>query len=186
MSTSISTLRTLAVTCAVGFSMACGPAAPGGEPSDQGTPPAVRDAQLDRYGREVFEAFVAGDTVALEAARLGQVEHNEQVYPALPVGRAGTFPVEMAWENIQRRHLRDRRRQLEFFEGRAATYRHTECLGETRQFESFEVRTDCWVVYDDLRLGSARVQLFKDVLVRGEGYLRAFRYYDGAPRPYGS
>lgn len=174
-----------AVLPVLAFGGSCEPLEHQGEPASPAKA-TVRDDALDRYGREVFEAFLAGDTAGLEAARLSEREHNLDVYPELPAGRDGTFPVEMAWENIQLRHHRDRRRQLEFFRGRAAVYRHTECLGETRRFESFEVRTDCWVVFDDLRLGAARVQLFKDVLVRDGRHLKAFRYYDGAPRPYAS
>lgn len=145
-----------------------------------------QSSALDDFGREVFEAFVAGDTVALEALRLSEQEHNGEVYPELPVGRAGTFPVDMAWENIQLRHYRDRRRQLERFEARRATWVGTECRGPVREFDSFHVETDCWVVFEDATVGRARVQMFKDVLVRNGEYLRAFRYYDGEPRLYGA
>lgn len=156
--------------------------------SDEGTglvEEPSRHPELDDFGRTVFTAFLAGDTVTLERHRLSESEHNGEIYPELPVGQAGTFPVDMAWENIQLRHYRDRRRQIQVFEGRQASYTSTECHGPTRTFATFEVMTDCWVVFHDEALGPARVQLFKDVLIRDGEYLRAFRYYDGEPRRYG-
>jgi len=132
----------------------------------------------------VLEALAAGDTLALEALRLTEEEHNEVVWPELPASRAeANFPVDLAWENITLRNRRDLTRILPWYRGRTARFREVECRGETQEFASFFVRTDCYIVFDTAAEGRLEAQVFKDVLVRNGGY-KIFRYYEEAPRAH--
>ena len=145
---------------------------------------------LDELGRGIVQAFREKDREALEAFRLTETEHNTVVWPELPASRGKfTFPLDLAWRNIQ---LRNRRaiprargvlRRAEPLE-----FESVECLGETRTFDSFVVHTDCYTRFRS-RGRLYRIQLFKDVLERNGG-LKIFRYYhedpeivNGATRP---
>jgi hypothetical protein len=141
---------------------------------------------LDALGEQVLGALVRGDTAALRGFRLTEAEHKEVVWPELPASRPEVnYPVDAAWRNIELRDHRAVGRLLPMFEGRSVTFRRVECRGGTREFASFRVASDCWVVFD--AVGSDRrweAQLFKDVLVRGGGH-KVFRYYEEEPRPLG-
>jgi hypothetical protein len=139
-------------------------------------------ASLDDLGRGVLEALAAGDSAALEDFRLSEAEHNDVVWPELPASAPEvSFPVDMAWLNIHMRNRSALVRISPFYEGRSPTYGTTECRGDTERFETFDVLTDCWVLFEiDGDAGRLEAQLFKDVLVRGGGY-KIFRYYDEAP-----
>jgi hypothetical protein len=140
---------------------------------------------LDALGGAVLAALTVGDRAALEGFRLTETEHNEVVWPELPASAPElNYPVDYAWQNIENRNRRGVDRLLPLFGGREPGFRSVECRGPTETFDSFEVATDCWVVFglaSEPRLLEAR--LFKDVLVRGGGY-KIFRYYDEEPRGY--
>lgn len=136
-------------------------------------------ATLEELGRRALAGVVAGDTTSLERIRLNEYEHNEVIYPEFPATES--FPVEMAWQNIELRNYRDLSRQLAWFAGEPVEYRETFCRGETQEYRSFVALTDCWIAFDHAEHGPLRVQLFKDVVVRG-GRHKLVRYYDGAPR----
>jgi len=132
----------------------------------------------------VLEGLTAGDTLALEALRLTEGEHNEVIWPELPSGRPEVnFPVDLAWENVTLRNRRDLTRALSWFRGRTAEYEAVECRGDTEEFASFFVLTDCYIVFDTAADGPLEAQVFKDVVVRNGGY-KIFRYYEGAPRAH--
>jgi hypothetical protein len=139
---------------------------------------------VEVLGDLVLRSLVAQDTLALERLRLTEHEHNEVVWPELPASRPEVnYPVDMAWENIERRNRVGRKRQMAAMRGRRVSYRGVNCRGETSRFASFEVYTDCVVLFVDAdgdpdRL--LRVQAFKDVLSRGGG-LKIFRYYGETP-----
>lgn len=137
---------------------------------------------LESLGARVLDALAAGDTLVLEAVRLTETEHNEVVWPELPASRPEVnYPVDLAWQNIELRNRRDRHRILSWYRGRTLDFRGVECRGETRGFASFQVLTDCYIVFDTPVEGRLEAQVFKDVLQRGGGY-KIFRYYDEAPR----
>jgi hypothetical protein len=133
----------------------------------------------------VLAALVAGDLEALQAVRLTEQEHNEVVWPELPASAPEVnFPLDYAWANIQARNGRALGRILDVYRGEDLRFGRVECRGETERFETFEVLTDCWIVF--ARRGEQEayeVQIFKDVLVRGGGH-KIFRYYDEEPRRY--
>ena len=141
---------------------------------------------MEVLGRQVLEALTRGDTAALERVRLTELQHNEAVWPELPASAPEVnFPVDYAWTNIQNRNRRALSRTLPAYAQRTLIYDAVECRGETEPFRTFEVHTDCWIVFtsgEDPRRWE--VQAFKDVLSRGGGY-KIFRYYDEEPRPYG-
>ena len=135
---------------------------------------------LDYLGEAVLRAFTLGDTLALEALRLSEAEHNDVIFPELPAGVTG-YPIDLAWQNIELRNARALERQLPRFSARGVTYIGTQCRGPQQAFETFVVETDCWVLFDDDEWGASEVQFFKDVTVRGGG-LKLFRYYDEPAR----
>jgi hypothetical protein len=88
----------------------------------------------------------------------------------------------MAWLNIQTRNRSAVARITPLYARRPARHLRTECRGATERFESFEVLTDCWVLFElEDEPPALEAQLFKDVLHRGGGY-KIFRYYDDEPR----
>ena len=139
---------------------------------------------LGVLGESVLESLLRGDTSALEAVRLTEEEHNQVVWPELPASQPEVnFPVEMAWQNIQTRNRRDLGRLLPLFQGRKFRYRDTECRGETREFQTFSVLTDCWIVFEDETGRFLESQVFKDACVRYGGH-KVFRYYGEGVRAY--
>lgn len=138
---------------------------------------------IDGLGRAVLEALSRSDTVALAELRLTEREHNDVVWPELPAARPKVnFPIDFAWSNIEMRDRRSLTRLLPVFDGLDAHFRTVQCRGATQTFETFEVLTDCWTIFDvEGREGPFEAQLFKDVLVRGGGH-KIFRYYDEMPR----
>lgn len=160
------------------LSVLLGCSSPAADPDSEPEPFPGSVATLEELGRRALTGVVAGDTTGLERIRLDAREHNEVIYPEFPA--AASFPVEMAWENIELRNRRDLSRQLAWFAGEPVEYRGTFCRGETQEYETFLARTDCWVAFDHPEHGALRVQLFKDVIVRGGGH-KLVRYYDEAP-----
>lgn len=140
---------------------------------------------LEVLGSEVLQAFTRRDTASLDRFRLTEYEHNEVVWPELPASAPEVnFPIDYAWTNIQNRNRRALSRQFERFTDRRPGFQRVECRGATEAFETFQVLTDCWIVFSvEDRPELFEVQLFKDVLVRGGG-MKIFRYYDEEPRPY--
>jgi hypothetical protein len=140
-------------------------------------------ASLDALGQGVLAALTAGNRESLESFRLTEEEHNEVVWPELPASAPEVnFPIDFAWQNIQVRNQSALGRISASYRGGTPVYRHTECRGETGVFETFEVMTDCWVLFqraDSLPLLEA--QVFEEVLARGGGY-KIFRYYDEETR----
>jgi hypothetical protein len=157
----------------------CSDSRPTSESAETGAVLAGSAATLEALGSRALIALVAADTAAADALRLTEREHNEVIYPELPA--AASFPVDLAWENVQRRSRRDLGRQIARFGGRDLAYDGTFCQGETQAYRTFEVRTDCWVVFRDAERGRFRVQLFEDVIVRGGGH-KIVRWYDEGPR----
>lgn len=143
-------------------------------------------ATLDILGEAVVESVVRGDTAALAGFRLTEEQHNRVVWPELPVSAPEVgFPVDFAWQNIETRNRSALLRTLPAYRDRDLDFRRVECRGEAERFETFEVLTDCWLVFaDEGRSGTWEVQAFKDILLRGGGY-KIFRYYDGEPRRHG-
>ncbi len=119
----------------------------------------------------------------MEGYRLTETEHNEVIWPELPVAQGEyAYPVDIAWRNIQLRNGAGARRAIARFAGlEGARYSETRCLDEPAVFDSFTVEQDCHVGF--FRDGTDyRVQIFKDAAVRGGGF-KIFRYYDEAPEP---
>lgn len=141
---------------------------------------------IDGLGRMVLEALTRSDTVTLAALRLTEREHNEVVWPELPASRPEVnFPVDFAWSNIEMRDRRSLTRLLPVFDGTQARFQTVQCRGGIQTFQTFEVLTDCWTIFEvEGREGRFEAQLFKDVLVRGGGH-KIFRYYDEMPRRQG-
>jgi hypothetical protein len=128
-------------------------------------------------GRAV-EAIGRRDTLALEALRLTEHEHNDLVFPRLPAGQPPqNFPVDIAWANIRTRNSVAVLKLFEQYGGKDLALSTIECLGETERFEGFDVATDCWTEFIDADGGTHRVQLFRHV-VSADGRLKVFRYYD--------
>lgn len=138
---------------------------------------------VEDVGRRALAALVEGDIPALEALRLTEQEHNDVVWPELPASAPELgFPVDFAWSNIQSRNASALTQIAPLYQGESLVFQDVECRGDVQTFESFQVLTDCWVVFT--RQGSPDVweaRLFKDVLVRGGGY-KVFRYYDEEPK----
>jgi len=140
---------------------------------------------LEALGREILAALAGGDGGALERFRLTEREHNEVVWPELPASAPHVnFPVGYAWLNIQNRNRRALARLLDQYAGRTHRFESVDCRGKEQRFQSFEVLTDCYVVFTiDGRSAPLEAQIFKDVLIRGGGF-KIFRYYDGRAEPY--
>jgi hypothetical protein len=137
---------------------------------------------LERLGQRVVAALAAGDAAGLERLRLSEYEHNGLVWPELPAAAPeANFPVDFAWENIERRNGVAVVNLLTRYAGRRLRETATECIGPRRRFASFEVLTDCYVSFEaEGRLQTQ--QLFKDVVVMDGGY-KIFRYYHDRPAP---
>jgi hypothetical protein len=141
---------------------------------------------LEELGSRVLTALAAADTQALAGLRLTEHEHNRVVWPELPASRPEvSFPLDYAWTNIELRNASSLARILPMFAERQPAFERVECRGPTERFRTFEVLTDCWVVFADADAPDLlEIQAFKDVLVRGGGF-KVFRYYDEEPRRYG-
>ncbi len=149
--------------------------------NDHGTASNGWAPSLTTLGTLVLDGFQVGDTALLASLRLTREEHNEEIWPELPVASSGTnFTAEMAWSNIGQRDRRAMSRNLSWFHGQAVTFQRAECRGPTETFPSFQVHTDCWVRFR-LQDGPAEAQLFKDVVERNAQF-KIFRYYDEALR----
>ena len=153
-------------------------------PAGAGEPFDGAARSLDALGRMVLEAVDQGDAAAIDRHRLTESEHNGVIWPELPASAPEvSFPVDYAWRNIQQRHHRSTARMRSMLGGSGVAFRDVECRGPTEPFATFEVRTDCWVIFEREEDGGRfEVQLFKDVVVRGGGY-KYFRLYDEEPRP---
>ncbi len=154
-------------------------------PGCGGQPFPGSSESLDELGRGIVDAFRADDRDALEAFRLTETEHNTVVWPELPASRAEhSFPLDLAWRNIELRNRRAiPRARGALRRAEPLAFESVECLGETRNFETFVVHTDCYTRFR-ARERLYRIQLFKDVLRRNGG-LKIFRYYDEDPEPVG-
>jgi hypothetical protein len=141
-------------------------------------------SSMSALGRTVLTALTRADRGTLEAFRLTERQHNDVVWPELPASAPDlNFPVDYAWQNIENRNARGLERIIPLYEGRVVSFRRLECRGESEQFTTFEVLTDCWLVFGYGDAGLFEAQIFKDVLARGGGY-KIFRYYDDEPRRY--
>lgn len=138
-------------------------------------------ASLDALGRTILTALVTGDTLSLERVRLTKDEHNGVVWPELPASRPEiNFPVEFAWENIQLRNHRNLGRILPRFRSRTLQFRGVRCAG-TEVFRSFQVHTDCHLVFHSPDYGVVRARVFEEALERNGGF-KIFRYSDHHPK----
>ena len=137
---------------------------------------------IETLARDALRGLASSDDARLEALRLTESEHNEVVWPELPAGapEAG-FPVDFAWRNIQLRNFSALRRVGGWYQSNPVRHQATECRGATREFATFRVHTDCWVLLLTRRGELLEAQLFKDVLERDGGF-KIFRYYDELPR----
>ena len=159
------------------FAGACEGSRRPGELAFQGSAPS-----LEALARDALRGLAASDAALLEGLRLTESEHNEAVWPELPASAPEIgFPVDLAWRNIQRRNTAALRRMGGWYRANPVRYQVTECRGETREFATFDVHTDCWVLFLTTRGELLEAQLFKDVLERDEGF-KIFRYYDELPR----
>lgn len=135
-------------------------------------------SSLDELATEVLAGLASADTSRLEALRLTEAEHNEQVYPELPAARPeNNHPAALAWANIQTRNRIALEELVADFRGHEIEHEGVECRGPTMPFESYVVHTDCWVRVSVDGAEPRPVQLFKDVLDR-DGELKIFRYYE--------
>ena len=150
---------------------------PPGELAFPGSSPSV-----EALARDALQGLSASDTLLLEQLRLTEAEHNEVVWPELPASAPEIgFPVDFAWRNIQLRNESALERIGGWYESNPVRYQVTECRGEIREFATFDVHTDCWVLFLTTRGELLEAQLFKDVLERDGGF-KIFRYYDELPR----
>jgi hypothetical protein len=181
-------LRATCVALVLAGLVACGVA---GAPNARFDDPALRlggaAASLDDLGRTALTALTSGDRASLESVRLTELEHNDVVWPELPAAAPEVnFPVDFAWTNIESRNRAALSRLERVYRREKLVHQATECRGETKRFESFDVLTNCWVVFTREGVPDAyEARLFKDVLVRGGGY-KIFRYYEGEPQRRGS
>ncbi len=155
-----------------------------GSPPDPSEMPFPGSApSLVALGSGVLDALALGDTLALEGFRLTEQEHNEVIWPELPAARPEVnFPLDLAWQNIQMRNRRDLTRILPWYRERKVAFQDVQCRGEIQVFQTFQVHTDCYVMFADDDLGLLEAQVFKDVAERNGGF-KLFRYYDEEPRP---
>ena len=159
------------------FAGACDGLRRPGELALQGSAPSV-----EALARDALRGLAAADTALLNALRLTESEHNEVVWPELPASAPEIgFPVDLAWRNIQLRNTAALSRIGAWYRSNPVRYQVTECKGETREFATFDVHTDCWVLFLTTRGELLEAQLFKDVLERDGGF-KIFRYYDELPR----
>lgn len=132
---------------------------------------------LQRLGRDVWTALVAGDTAALAQRRLTETVHNERIWPELPAGRSSSnYPVEYAWRNIRMRDRAALERIVPRYAGSTLQFSRVVCEGLER-FRSFRVHTDCRVRLQDANGGTRSLELFRHV-AEVDGVFRVFRYYD--------
>ena len=137
---------------------------------------------MDALARDALRGLADSDTIQLDQLRLTETEHNEVVWPELPASAPEVgFPVDFAWRNIQLRNYSALGRVGGWYESNPVRHQVTECRGETREFATFRVHTDCWVLFLTIRGELLEAQLFKDVLERDGGF-KIFRYYDELPR----
>lgn len=145
---------------------------------------------VQEVGQRALAGLVASNAADLELLRLTEHEHNDVLWPELPASDpALNVPLDWAWGDIETRNQAALRRIERWFQGRDLEFENAECVGETQEFRTFRVLTDCWVAFRLLQAGEdasetkeARVQLFKDVVERGGGY-KIFRFYDNEPVP---
>ena len=133
-------------------------------------------SSLEELATEVLAGLASADTSRLEAVRLTEREHNELVWPELPAA-GSAFPVDIAWRNISLRNRAALAGLFAVYDGHDLEPRGIECRGDTRAFESFRVRTDCWVTLERDGERLPPQQIFKDVLV-WDGEHKIFRYYE--------
>ncbi len=149
-------------------------------PGERAFPGSSRS--VDALARDALRALAAGDADALEGHRLTESEHNRTVWPELPASEPEIgFPVDFAWRNIQLRNRAALERVADWYRSNPVRHHATECRGDIREFATFRVHTDCWVLFLTTRGELLEAQLFKDVLERGGGF-KIFRYYDELPR----
>jgi hypothetical protein len=135
-------------------------------------------------GARAVEALTAGDDPAIETLRLSRHEHNEVVWPELPASDPSlNVPIDWVWGDIQNRNREALGLLRPLFANRTVEVRGVECVGETQEFSTVRVHTDCWVHLREPEWGDTRIQLFKDVLERGGGF-KMFRYYESRPEPH--
>lgn len=159
------------------FAGACEGSRRPGELAFPGSSPSV-----EALARDALQGLSASDTLLLEQLRLTEAEHNEVVWPELPASAPEIgFPVDFAWRNIQLRNESALERIGGWYESNPVRYQVTECRGGIREFATFDVHTDCWVLFLTTRGELLEAQLFKDVLERDGGF-KIFRYYDELPR----
>lgn len=139
-------------------------------------------SDLEGLGHAVVVALNEGDQETLDSFRLSETEHNEVVWPELPAAQSeNPYTLEFAWQNIQLRNERALGRLAHDLAPLIPmAYEGIECRGVTQVFDTFQVRTDCYVRFSS-NGGLYEVQFFKDVLERGGGH-KIFRYYDESPR----
>lgn len=137
---------------------------------------------MEALARGALTGLTSADTELLNGLRLTETEHNEVVWPELPAGAPEIgFPADLAWRNIQLRNNAALERVGGWYRSNPVRYQVTECRGEIQPFATFQVHTDCWVLFLTTRGELLEAQLFKDVLERGGGF-KIFRYYDELPR----
>lgn len=127
--------------------------------------------------RRALAALSVGDTALLSSVKLSEAEHNELVWPELPAAAPEVnYPVDLAWQNIQTRNYDAVSSLMHRYTGHDLSLEYVECRGETEEFESFVVMTDCYVGFADGPDSVVERQLFKDIL-RMNGEHKIFRYY---------
>lgn len=179
------------MVCALGVTLAagCGTGDPG---ADTAAPPFGASeaapteeetarfrggaASLDELGTAIVAALSDGDTARLEGYRLTEREHNELLWPRLPIAmqRGPAFPVALAWENITIRNAAGLRRVLGQYGGEPLVARGVDCAG-AEPHGPFTILTDCRTGVVDPGGTTRRLQIFRSVVVLNDTY-KIIRY----------
>ena len=173
-------LRVMPVRAVVLFCLSAGACEKSQRPGELAFPGSA--PSVEALARDALHGLAQSNAVLLEGLRLTESEHNEVVWPELPASAPEIgFPVDFAWRNIRLRNSAALRRIGRWFRSNPVRYQAVECRGATREFVTFRVHTDCWVLFLTIRGELLEAQLFNDVLERDGGF-KIFRYYDELPR----
>lgn len=152
-------------------------AACGGDPHGQ---PRLTGgtATLEELGDAVWTALVREDIAALDLLRLSELEHNELVWPEQTPAREASAAANLDhwWSNIQVRNRAAVMDLLRRHGGSDGTLEGVECVGETREYASFQALTDCRLLVRDAERREA-VEAFRYV-IRMDGRHKVVRYYE--------
>ena len=133
-------------------------------------------ASPDALAEAVLTALENGDTAALEALPLSELEFRTVVWPELPSSRPQRgLPFDYVWGDLHQKSTNARRRLIDRHGGKHYELLAVEFAGDTTEYETYRVHRETMLTVRNESGEEDTLALFGSILER-DGAFKLFSY----------